>query len=186
MGQANGITVGKKPLTACDECATLASAVSIDAIVVLGCRIAQGGRPAGAALRRVRGAALAYRRGVAPWVVASGGKCWHGVAEAEAFRAELMAEQVPGDRVLVELASMTTRGNADHVAELFEARQWRRAALVTCDWHLPRAERCFTDAGIECVLVPVASPEVSHVRRLLRGLRERASYRLDRGSRFGG
>ncbi|HEU5077431.1 MAG TPA: YdcF family protein [Polyangiaceae bacterium] len=160
--------------------------MSIDAIVVLGCRIAQGGRPRGAALRRVRGAAEAYRRGVAPWVVASGGKCWHGVAEADAFRAELLAAQVPDDRVLTELVSMTTRGNADHVAELFAARQWRCAALVTCDWHLPRAERCFRDAGIECVPVPVVSPEVSRIHRVLRGLRERASYRLDRGSRFGG
>lgn len=177
---------GKKPLAARDDCATLVRVVSIDAIVVLGCRIAQGGRPAGAALRRVKGAAAAYRNGLAPWVVASGGKCWHGVAEADAFRAELMQQQVPGDRVLTELGSMTTRSNADCVAELFKMRQWRRAALVTCDWHLPRAERCFKEAGIECVLVPVASPEVSRFQRLLRGLRERASYRLDRGSRLGG
>lgn len=160
--------------------------MSIDAIVVLGCRIAQGGKPAGAALRRVRGAAAAYRSGMAPWVVTSGGKCWHGVAEADAFRTELIEQQVPPDRVLTELESMTTRGNADCVAELFKARQWRRAALVSCDWHLPRAERCFIDAGLECVLVPVASPEVSPLRRLLRGWREQASYRLDRGSRFGG
>ena len=159
--------------------------MSVDAIVVLGCRIAPGGKPAGASLRRVRGAAAAYRSGVAPWVVASGGKCWHGVAEADAFRAELMAEQVPGDRVLTELSSMTTRGTADCVAELFRARQWQRAALVTCDWHLPRAERCFVEAGIECVLVPAESPEVSSWYRKWRGFRERASYWLDRGSRFG-
>lgn len=177
---------GKKPLAASDACATLVRAVSIDAIVVLGCRIAQGGRPAGAALRRVKGAAAAYRAGLAPWVVASGGKCWHGVAEADAFRAALIQEQVPGDRVLTERTSMTTRSNANCVAELFRARQWRRAALVSCDWHLPRAERCFTEAGIECVLVPVASPTVSRFRRVLRGLREHASYRLERGLRFGG
>lgn len=157
----------------------------VDAIVVLGCRIAQGGRPAGAALRRVQGAADAYRRGVAPWVVASGGKCWHGVAEADAFRSELMAQQIPGDRVLTELMSMTTRQNADCVAKLFKARAWRRAALVTCEWHLPRAERCFAEAGIECVLVPVGSPEVSSFYRSWRGLRERISYFFDRGSRFG-
>ncbi|HEY6726120.1 MAG TPA: YdcF family protein [Polyangiaceae bacterium] len=176
----------KKALTARDDCGRLVRVVSIDAIVVLGCRIAQGGQPAGAALRRVKGAAAAYHSGLAPWVIASGGRCWHGVAEADAFRAQLMHEQVPGDRVLVERVSMTTRSNANRVAELFEVRQWRRAALVSCDWHLPRAERCFAEAGIECVLVPVASPAVSRFQRVLRGLREQASYRLDRGSRFGG
>ena len=119
-------------------------------------------------------------------MVASGGKCWHGVAEADAFRAELMAQQIPSERVLTELTSMTTRQNADCVAKLFKARAWRRAALVTCEWHLPRAERCFADAGIECVPVPVASPEVSPLQRTLRGLRERLSYFFDRGSRFGG
>jgi len=164
----------------------LAGVVSVDAIVVLGCRIAQGGRPAGAALRRAQGAAEAYRRGVAPWVVASGGKCWHGVAEADAFRAELMAQQIPGDRVLTELTSMTTRQNAYCVAELFRVRAWRRAALVTCEWHLPRAARCFADAGIECVLVPVGSPEVSPLSRRLRSLREQLSYIFDRGPRLGG
>jgi uncharacterized SAM-binding protein YcdF (DUF218 family) len=158
----------------------------VDAIVVLGCWIGQGGKPSGASLRRVQGAIAAYRRGLAPWVVASGGKRWHGVAEAEAFRAVLLVEQVPADRVLTELESMTTRQNACYVAELFRARAWRTAALVTCDWHMRRAEQCFAEAGIECISVPVQSPEVSRWNRSLRALRERASYYLDRGSRFGG
>jgi len=160
--------------------------VPIDAIVVLGCWIAQGGKPSGASQRRVQGAIDAYRRGLAPWVVASGGKCWHGVAEAEAFRAAMLLEQVPADCVLTELSSMTTRQNATCVAELFRARAWRKAALVTCEWHLRRAERCFLDAGIECVPVPVESPGVSLWARSVRAMRERAWYYLDRGSRFGG
>ena len=160
--------------------------MSVDAIVVLGCWIAQGGKPSGASQRRVQGAIAAYRRGLAPWVVASGGKRWHGVAEADAFRAAMISEQVPADCVLTELSSMTTRQNAAYVAELFRARAWRRAALVTCDWHLRRAERCFTEMGIECVPVAVESPEVSLWNRSLRALREHASYYLDRGFRLGG
>ena len=175
----------EKALTAPDDCARLLRVVSIDAIVVLGCWIGQGGKLSGASQRRVQGAIAAYRRGLAPWVVVSGGKRWDGVAEADAFRAAMLLEQVPADCVLTELRSMTTRQNAAYVAELFRARAWRKAALVTCDWHLRRAERCFVDAGIECVQVPVESPELSLWNRSVRTLRERASYYLDRGSRFG-
>ena len=175
----------EKALTLPDDCGRLSGVVSVDAIVVLGCRIAPGGKLSGPSQRRVQGAIAAYRRGLAPWVVASGGKRWHGVAEAEAFRVAML-EQVPADCVLTELSSMTTRQNATYVAELFRARAWRKAALVTCEWHLLRAERCFVDAGIECVPVPVESPGVSLWVRSVRALRERAWYHLDRGSRFGG
>lgn len=158
--------------------------MSVDAIVVLGCRIAPDGQPVGPSLRRALAALGSYRQGVAPWVVASGGKRWHGVAEAEAYRAMLVAGKIPEQRVLMELASMTTRQNALYVAELFRSRGWSRAAVVTCDWHMMRAVRCFADAGIESVPVPVRAPLRSPAFRMYRKLKELTSYYADRGLRL--
>ncbi len=159
-------------------------AESTDAIVVLGCRMAPGGTPFGASLRRARHALSVYRRGVAPWLIASGGRCWHGVAEAEAYRRLLLAEGVPGERVLTELESLSTRENARYVSGIFRERGWKHAALVSCDWHLPRAIHCFERAGIRCEAFPAISPPVSRPTRLVRALRERLSRVIDRDALF--
>ncbi len=160
--------------------------MSVDAIVVLGCRIAADGVLAGASLRRVQRAADAYRQGLAPWVVASGGRRWHGVAEAEAYRSALIDAGVPATRTLMELCSLSTGENAAYVAALFRARGWRSAALVSCDWHLPRARACFERAGIACHLVPAPTPTSPLWVRGYRALRERVSFWIDGSIRVEG
>lgn len=131
-------------------------------------------------MRRVRAALEAYRQGVAGWLVASGGQLWHGVREAEAYRNQLLLGNVPAERVLMELQSLTTAGNAAHVAALFRARGWQRAALVTCDWHMPRARLRFERAGIECLPLPASSPVASLPVRGYRALRERMARLIER------
>ena len=152
---------------------------SFDAIVVLGCPIARGGMPQGASQRRVAAAARLYHAGVAPWVVASGGCRWHGVSEAEAYQQALARAQVPLTRVMLELRSLSTSQNALFVAQLFRSKAWRRAALVTCDWHMPRAKVLFERAGVECVPMPAPSPPSSLWVRGYRRARERVSLFID-------
>jgi len=149
-----------------------------DAIVVLGCPLGPGGNPAGASQRRVQQAIEVYRQGVAPWVVASGGRCWHGVAEAQGYRQALVLAKVPSAQVIMELESLTTAHNARAVARVFRSRGFQHAALVTCDWHMPRALRLFDAAGIVCTPMPAASPRVSCTARVWRSLRERVSLLL--------
>jgi uncharacterized SAM-binding protein YcdF (DUF218 family) len=155
------------------------AAEPLDAIVLLGCRVVPDGSQRGAARRRSERAAAAYAAGVSPLLVVSGGKRWSGVAEANALARALVAQGVPESALLLELRSRTTRGNAHHVGRLLEARGAKRLALVTCDWHMPRARAVFAREGFEITELPAPSPHIG-LARSLRLLREHGSRLLDR------
>ncbi|MGA7121538.1 MAG: YdcF family protein [Polyangiaceae bacterium] len=125
----------------------------IDAIVVLGCpvRLDGGGqlRP-GALARRLDAAAVVYaRREVeASVVVASGGRSWGGLVEADVMARELERRGVPIGAIVRERCSLTTRDNARFAAEALARRGIHSAFVVSCEWHLPRALALFRRAGV--------------------------------------
>jgi uncharacterized SAM-binding protein YcdF (DUF218 family) len=133
--------------------------MTLDAIVVLGCRIEPSGRPCSAAMRRADRAARAWREGLAPLVVVSGGRRWHGVAEADAL-TRYLAETcgVPQAAILGEYRSLSTRENAWCVAQLLRRRAAHGVGVVTCDWHIRRALTAFRAAGLLCEPLPAACP----------------------------
>jgi uncharacterized SAM-binding protein YcdF (DUF218 family) len=151
-----------------------------DAIVLLGCRILPGGRLSRAAERRVARAARAFEDGVATRIVASGGKAWDGVCEADAMSRALEARSVPASAITRELVSTTTRSNARRTRDLLDAIGARRVAVVTCDWHLSRALARFSDAGLDALGLPAPSPLYPWHARLYLFWRERVSDWIDR------
>jgi uncharacterized SAM-binding protein YcdF (DUF218 family) len=153
--------------------------MALDAIVVLGCRSGERGRLFGSALRRVERAARAYTEGVAPLVIASGGKTWSGISEADAFSARLIALGVPGARIVREQSSQTTRGNARYVAKIARQRGLGRLGIVTCDWHMRRALSAFSRHGLVVEPLPAVVPAPARSRALLRYLLERARELAD-------
>ena len=157
----------------------------IDAVVLLGCRIEPNGQPCSAGLRRAQAAADVFADSAAKWLIASGGRRWHGHAEAVALAAALEKQGVPSRRIVTELCSLSTLENARYVVESFERLDVRRAAIVTCDWHLPRALRCFHCFDVDVVGVPAQSPKRGALRSSLRALRERVSFALDRTATLG-
>ncbi len=152
--------------------------VTFDVLIVLGCRVSAGPL-AHAALRRVERAAFAYQEHGAELVIASGGKTWQGVMEAEAFARDLARKGVPEARLLVERESMTTRGNARGTAQLLRGRATGRVGLVTCDWHMPRALRLFERFELRATPLPAPTPAGPLHLAFLREGRERASQLLD-------
>src|SRR6185503_15945362 len=149
----------------------IVAGVRFDALVILGCRLS--GTPlSGAALRRVERTASAWKEGLAPSVVVSGGRRWNGVAEADALSAALVERGVPRDALVLERESLTTHENAVQTARILLAKNQRAVGVVTCDWHLRRALYCFRRAGFDAVGLGAPSPEVSAGRKLLRTLRE--------------
>jgi uncharacterized SAM-binding protein YcdF (DUF218 family) len=159
--------------------------MNLEAIVVLGCALKAPGVLGAAAARRVERAFLARADGVAERIVVSGGRRWFGVSEAEAFGDALRRRGVPESSVLMELCSFSTAENASFTAELFQRHGLGRAALVTCDWHMPRALACFERVGFDCRPFPASSPELGALPRAKRRLRERASFAVDRVLTFG-
>ena len=150
-----------------------------DAIVVLGCRIAPSGRPGPAALRRASAAARAYHRGVAGRVVVSGGRRWGAQIEARAMGRILVDAGVPASAIVEELWSLSTAENAVFSAAVLERLGARRAAVVTCPWHMARALANFRAAGVEALPLPAGSLAASISRRLYLRAYEAVCARLD-------
>jgi uncharacterized SAM-binding protein YcdF (DUF218 family) len=147
------------------------------AIVVLGCRVLLGadGRLGGVLAARVEAASRLYaaREARVDVVIASGGRRWGGVVEADAMARELELRGVPPSRVARERCSLTTGDNARFVADALARRGAGRAILVTCDWHMPRALALFGRAGIDAHPYDVvADANPSRRRRLWRWGRE--------------
>jgi cyclophilin family peptidyl-prolyl cis-trans isomerase/vancomycin permeability regulator SanA len=157
-------------------------AVRADAIAVLGCRVLADGSPSPALARRVALAAVAFERGVAPLLVACGGRAWPGGhVEALVIDAGLRARGVPASAIVHELCSLSTMENAAFCAELVRRRApgKPRVLVATCAWHLPRALGAFRRAGLDALppeggwMAPAPAPSLA-----LR-LRERLSALAD-------
>jgi uncharacterized SAM-binding protein YcdF (DUF218 family) len=135
------------------------SATPADAIVVLGCRVLVCGRLTAAAEGRASAAAAAYRAGMAPRIVASGGRRWGSQIESVALKQSMVAQGVPEGAIVAELWSLTTYENAIFSAAMLRKAGARRALIVTCAWHLPRALMSFRSAGIDAAAWPREAAE---------------------------
>jgi cyclophilin family peptidyl-prolyl cis-trans isomerase len=113
-------------------------------------------------------------QGEAPAVIiASGGRAWGGVVEADAMRRELERLGVPRDAIVCERGSLSTRDNARYSAAAMARRGLVHATVVTCDWHLPRALEAFRRSGVEASGAPAPAGPVGLPGRLWRWGRER-------------
>jgi len=129
----------------------------------------------GALARRIEAAARLYARrgGDRTVVVASGGRRWGEVVEADVMARELGERGVPPHAVVRERLSLSTRENARFTAAALARRGIEGdIALVTSEWHLRRAQALFARAGV--VAAPVGSRDAAPVTtRLVRWGRER-------------
>ena len=139
-------------------------------VCVLGCR--SGSQ---ALARRARTAAQTYLARAATLVVACGGRAWEGRVEADELARMLVENGVPPGVIVRERCSLDTLDNARFTALLLARRSMSRVAVVTCSWHLPRAERNFRAVGLEVEGVGVEPPESSRVQRWYWHQRERLS-----------
>jgi uncharacterized SAM-binding protein YcdF (DUF218 family) len=111
--------------------------------------------------------------------LACGGKTWNGVRETDALCSFLIEQGVAESALSREGNSRSTRQNAHYAAELLLPRGQRQIWLVTCDWHMARALRCFEGAGFQPQPLPALSPPIPTGAELWRGARERACMALD-------
>lgn len=148
-------------------------------LVLLGCRIVGPAALSPTSERRAQRALQAFRDGRSTHILACGGKAWAGVREADALCAYLLEHDVPSGAVECELWSHSTRQNARYAAQVLLPRGMRKVGLVTCDWHMPRATRCFEGAGFEVELLPAFTPPTTLRAALKREFGERISFAFD-------
>jgi uncharacterized SAM-binding protein YcdF (DUF218 family) len=157
-----------------------------DVLVVLGCRHGPKGALRGAVLARVERALEAWRGGLAPGFIVSGGRRWHGLTEAHAMRGFLAEAGVPSANVLCDHCSLSTAENAYYSVRLAREHKFRRLLIVTQDWHLPRALRAFRRAGAsEASGLAAPSPWVPFTERAHRHIREACAGVLDHWAVWG-
>lgn len=149
-------------------------------VVVLGCRVGRDNVLSAAAQRRVERAAELWHESHAELVVASGGKRWQGVAEAEAMSHQLQQLGVPQEKLAQELESHTTRENAICTRRLLQRLEVdARIALVTCDFHQRRALALFRGVGFDAEGHAARSPSKPLWQLTLRALKEELGLRRD-------
>ncbi len=135
-------------LAAIDQYGQQDQAQPAEAIIILGARVYPGGVAGPSLTRRTQHAAALYQRGLAPYLICSG-----GVGEnppAEAVVAGRLAQQlgVPAAALLYDDRSTSTEESAQNTAALMRARGWTRAIVVSDSYHLYRARLLFQQAGV--------------------------------------
>jgi DUF218 domain len=127
-------------------------------VVVLGCRV-RADRPSGALERRLeRARTWARENGSPDLVIMSGGKSWDGHVESEVM-ANWWTRRALGGAVVPERYSQNTRQNAEHTRRILsETAADAVIHLVTCDYHMARAQAEFRRFGQASIAVPARSP----------------------------
>lgn len=107
---------------------------------------------------RARYAATLFRAGKAPRVLISGGNLLEqsGGVQGEAHYVRMFLGElgVPGDAMLVENESRTTRENAIATRRMLDQHGLKSVLLVTSAAHMPRALGSFRAAGIQATPAP--------------------------------
>jgi uncharacterized SAM-binding protein YcdF (DUF218 family) len=121
----------------------------MDAIIVLGYPANSDGNPTPEQLARVNESVHEYERGVAPYLIMTGGAAHNGFVEAEVMARTAAAQGIPASRIIVEPEARDTIENACYAVRLMKQHGWRRAEVVSSASHLPRAGLIFDKTGIE-------------------------------------
>lgn len=149
------------------------------AIIVLGCKVLDGGSPSSLLRGRIEWGAAAHDAGIGEVVIACGGRRWGEHREADVIGDELERRGVPTANVLRERTSMTTAENAINASELMARRGLERAYVVTCDFHLPRALACFRTIHVPATGVGVPTRYLDLRTKLRLHVHERVARLFD-------
>ena len=139
-------------------------------VCVLGCRA-----DSATLARRAKAAAEVFRARGATVAVACGGRSWGGLVEADAIARIMVTAGVPEEAIVRERCSLDTRDNARFAASLLARRGLSSVVLITCTWHLPRAERLFRMAGLEVEGIGIDPPDPTLQQRAYWRAREMVS-----------
>ena len=134
------------------------------------------GTPSPALARRVRRAITLVRQGQASVLLMTGGPVATSLPESWVMRDLAVAEGISAEKVMVEDCSRNTIENARLTRPIIDAQGWKRVAVVTDAYHLPRSLYIFRRFGIPATGI-AATPEGRPARDWwLSGLREVAAF----------
>lgn len=126
-----------------------------DCIIVLGAAV-WNGKPSPALGERIDVAFDAWRRKLAPRIIATGGIGLPGEpSEASVIKSVLVARGVPANAIWVEDESRSTYENLSNSLEMMKQSDLSSAVLVTHGYHALRARMTAEVLGIRATVEPV-------------------------------
>ncbi len=128
-----------------------------DAIVILGARVETDGQPGPDLRVRTLHAVSLFQRGLAPYLICTGGYHDDRLSAAAVARDLAIAQGVPADKILLADGSMTTREDASRARDLMAAHGWKTALLVSHPLHLERARILFEAQDLTVYLSPTST-----------------------------
>ncbi len=160
-----------------DRYGSVDRAQKADVIIVLGSQVNPGGRAAPSLARRANHAVTLYRRGLAPFVLCSGGVGRYPPSEARVACDLVAAQGVPPENILLEEGSRSTEENAINSSAIMRRHNWHTAILASDGYHLYRSVLMFERMGIVAYASPAqatAGP-MNLLERAVREAREAAA-----------
>ncbi len=122
-----------------------------DAGVVLGSKVEPDGRPSARLVGRLERGLEAWRAGLVPVLIVSGGREPNGWNEAPVMRRWLLAHGVPDSCVVEDPRGQNTWLTARNTRAWLGARGARSVLLVSQYYHLPRCRLAFARYGVRPV-----------------------------------
>lgn len=126
-------------------------------LVVLGNRVLPDGRCSPRLAARLDRAIRAWRDGVAPTVIVSGGISRDGLDEASAMRNYLVRAGLPDSVIVLDSHGVNSWETARFTARWLQAHRRGSAVAVSQYFHLPRCEMAFRRFGVDTVSVAKAN-----------------------------
>lgn len=127
-----------------------------DVLVIFGAAIRPDGQPSGTLRRRVDGACRLGRSLGDPLYLVTGGVGRYGPAEAIVMKAQLVAAEVPPDRVIVEDQGTDTLSSAIRCWRLLRGRRdLGRVFVCSSPYHIPRCRMLLRILGLPAVTAPM-------------------------------
>jgi uncharacterized SAM-binding protein YcdF (DUF218 family) len=140
------------------------AATPSDAIVVLGAA-QYAGRPSPVLRARLDHAVALWKKGLAPWMIVTGGKgAGDTTSEAAVGRRYVLRQGVPDTAILLESDGRTTSASLEAVADIMRRRDLHRAILVSDPFHMLRLQILAGKLGLASVTSPTRTSPISASR----------------------
>jgi uncharacterized SAM-binding protein YcdF (DUF218 family) len=140
------------------------AATTADAIVVLGAA-QYAGRPSPVLRARLDHAVGLWKRGLAPWVIVTGGTGpGDTTSEAAVGRRYILRQGVPDSAILLENHGRTTTASLHAARAIMREHSLERAILVSDPFHMLRLQILARDLGLESVTSPTRTSPISAKR----------------------
>ena len=137
-----------------------------DVIIVLGAA-EYNGRPSPVLRARLNHALLLYLRGLAPYLLTTGGSGGDPVyTEGEVSRAYLIQHGVPSEAILVEPQGATTAQSLEAAVEIMGRMNLHSCIVVSDGYHIYRVKRLLQNHNIQVYGSPRPSVGVPSSRQM--------------------